>query len=115
MNLHELRKKIKKTQALVADEIQITRRAYSSYENGEREPSLETLCKLADYFEVTVDELLGRVPAQQLFDDARIPKTEVQELFDQLPHPYQRQAIGYMKGLLGAAENQNSINTKKSV
>ncbi len=112
MNLHELRKKIKKTQALVADEIQITRRAYSSYENGEREPSLETLCKLADYFEVTVDALLGRVPEQDLFDDARIPKTEIQEVYDELDDFEKAEVLAYAKGIAKAKKlhtKQNSL------
>lgn len=32
---------------------------YNRYENGEREPSIEMLIKLADFFEVSVDMLLG--------------------------------------------------------
>lgn len=34
--------------------------AYSRYETGEREPSLEMLGKLADYFGVSTDCVLGR-------------------------------------------------------
>ena len=33
---------------------------YSRYENGNRSPSLDLLVKLADYFDVTLDYLLGR-------------------------------------------------------
>lgn len=32
----------------------------SNYENSVHAPDLSTLCKLADYFEVTTDYLLGR-------------------------------------------------------
>ncbi len=32
----------------------------SRYENGEREADYETLIKIADYFDVTLDYLLGR-------------------------------------------------------
>lgn len=77
-----LRKEKGLTQTQLANAVGIGRQAYAYYEKGEREPSPETLCKFADFFGVTVDELLGRTP--QLFDDARVPKTEVQELFDQL-------------------------------
>lgn len=77
-----LRKEKGLTQTQLANAVGLGRQAYAYYEKGEREPSPETLCKLADFFGVTVDELLGRTP--QLFDDARVPKTEVQELFDQL-------------------------------
>ena len=81
-NLKILRKSRNLTQKEVANAIGITFQNYSYYETGRTKPTPEMLCTLADFFGVTVDELLGRTP--QLFDDARVPKTEVQELFDQL-------------------------------
>lgn len=44
----------------VASFINKTFQAYSLYEQGKREPDNETLQKLADYFNVSVDYLLGR-------------------------------------------------------
>lgn len=32
----------------------------SSWENGRREPNLNTVCKIADFFGTTTDQLLGR-------------------------------------------------------
>lgn len=93
-----LRKNKGLTQTQVADAVELGRQAYAYYEKGERAPSPETLCKLADFFGVTVDELLGRTP--QLFDDARVPKTEVQELFDHLNVAEQERALGYMERML---------------
>lgn len=46
------------SQQIVADYLEITRQAYSNYENGNRAPDNETLLKLAEFFEVTVDYLL---------------------------------------------------------
>lgn len=46
------------SQQIVADYLEITRQAYSNYENGNRDPDNETLLKLAEYFGVTVDYLL---------------------------------------------------------
>lgn len=43
---------------------------YSRYETGEREPSLEMLGKLADYFGVSTDCILGREAI------ARVPMNE---------------------------------------
>lgn len=96
--LLELRKSKNLLQREVAFACGITTAAYGSYEKGDREPTLETLSKLADFFGVTVDELLGRTP--QLFDDARVPKTEVQDLFDQLNSGEQARVIGYMENML---------------
>ncbi|MGM0173663.1 LexA family protein [Enterococcus sp. DIV0800] len=55
-----LRTERKQTQQQIADYLGITRGAYSHFENGRNEPDKDTLIKLANYFEVTVDQLLGR-------------------------------------------------------
>lgn len=57
-NIRILRTKKEKSQQDIADYLQITRQAYSYYENGKRQPDYETLLKLAEYFGVTVDYLL---------------------------------------------------------
>lgn len=59
-NLKRLRKQQNKTQKQVAEFLGITREAYTQYENGSRRPDYETINSLADFFEVTVDSLLGR-------------------------------------------------------
>ena len=43
-----------------AEEIGLAYRSYRRYESGEREPDASTLWKIADYYTVTVDYLLGR-------------------------------------------------------
>ena len=44
----------------VAEHLGITRQAIASYELAKREPDYETLHKLADFFGVSADYLLGR-------------------------------------------------------
>lgn len=58
--LIEQRKLNKVTQRQMADYLQITQPSYIRYENGTSQPSLENLVKIADYFDVSVDYLLGR-------------------------------------------------------
>lgn len=58
-NLKAIRKNNKMTQFETAKIFNIPLRTYNAYENGEYQPSLETLIKLADYFEVSVDYLIG--------------------------------------------------------
>lgn len=58
--LKELRIERKLTQAEIAKIVNISQRAYSFYEKGEREPSIETILKLAEYYQVPTDILLGR-------------------------------------------------------
>ncbi len=60
--LRELRKANDLTQAQVAEGINCTTTAYNRYETGEREPSMETLVLLAEYFDVSLDYLYGVSP-----------------------------------------------------
>ena len=56
-NLVNARKAKGKTQQEVADYLGISRQAYSNYEAGKREPDFETLLKLGEYFDCSVDYL----------------------------------------------------------
>ena len=60
MKIKELRKKNNKTQHEIAEFLNTTQTTYSKYELGVHEPSIDTLCKLADYYGVSIDYLLGR-------------------------------------------------------
>lgn len=57
--LKELRNKKKLTQQDMADFLGISRQGYGKYEDGKSEPDHNTLVKLANYFGVTTDYLLG--------------------------------------------------------
>lgn len=58
-----LRVQKKLSQAEVARCLDITRQAYNNYEAGKREPDYTTLVKIADFFHITTDYLLGRIDA----------------------------------------------------
>ncbi|MDE3837895.1 XRE family transcriptional regulator [Bacillus methanolicus] len=58
--LVKLRKENNYTQQRVADFLGITRPAYTAYERGTRQPDYDILTKLADFYDVSVDYLLGR-------------------------------------------------------
>lgn len=65
MRLKEIReaKGISQRQAALA--LNLSPTVYNRYENGIREPSNALLLVIADYFGVTVDELLGRTPPEK--------------------------------------------------
>ncbi len=44
----------------IASSINVSLRAYQRYEKGEREPTTTVLIALADYFDVSIDYLVGR-------------------------------------------------------
>jgi len=55
-----LREEKKLSQADVAGATGITTRTYQRYEAGEREPVVSTLVRMADFYGVTADYLIGR-------------------------------------------------------
>ena len=48
------------TQADISKEIDISLNSYRRYERNEREPDAPVLVRMADYYGVTTDYLLGR-------------------------------------------------------
>ena len=58
--LRELRQARHLSQLKLAMDLNMNQNSISRYETGEREADYETLIKLADYFGVTVDYLLGK-------------------------------------------------------
>ena len=57
--IKELREKKGLSQEELAKKLNISQQAIRLYEKGDREPKLETWQKLADFFNVPVDYLLG--------------------------------------------------------
>lgn len=63
-NLQKLRIKRGLSQQDLANAIGVTRSSVANYESGNRRPSFENLIKLADYFNVTCDELIREEKTQ---------------------------------------------------
>ena len=60
LRLRELRLTRKITQLKLAMDLSMSQNTVSRYENGEREPGISELIRIADYFDVSVDYLLER-------------------------------------------------------
>ena len=58
--LRDLREDNDKTQQQIADMLNMHRSVYRRYESGEREIPVWAVIKLADYYRVSTDYLLGR-------------------------------------------------------
>ena len=63
--LKKLRKERKISQLKLALDLNMNQNTISRYENMEREADYETLVKFADYFNVSLDYLLGRIDEQK--------------------------------------------------
>ena len=58
--LKNLRKAENLTQAELAEKLNISRVNYTRYENDAVRPDYETLIKIADFYDVTLDEIFER-------------------------------------------------------
>lgn len=60
MRLRDLREDNDITQNQIAIMLNIKQNTYSQYENGKREVPINILWKLADFYDVSIDYLVGR-------------------------------------------------------
>ena len=58
--IRDLREDLDKRQKDIADVLNMQLTVYQRYERGEREIPLWAIIKLADYYNVTIDYLVGR-------------------------------------------------------
>lgn len=100
-NLKKLREEHGLTKRELCEKTGISERAYLTYEFGEREPKISVVQKLADFYGVTIDYLLGRPEATppvdalaQLSKDKAMSTLEEELLrkYMELPHEA-RQAV----------------------
>ncbi|MGE5605241.1 MAG: helix-turn-helix domain-containing protein [Bacteroidota bacterium] len=78
--LRKLRKERNLSQDDVGQSLNLGGRTIGNYESGERLPALDTLVKLADFYEVSIDYLLGRTDNRHLNST-----TSEMSIFESLP------------------------------
>ncbi|CDQ41470.1 XRE family transcriptional regulator [Virgibacillus sp. CM-4] len=67
--MRHLRERENLSQLQLAKKLNIPNQSISNYERGFRNPDYETLNKIADFFEVTTDYLLGRSDQPHMTED----------------------------------------------
>lgn len=69
-NLRTLRKMHHLTQTNLSAILNISRQAYSNYENNKRTPDLDSLIKLTQIYHISLDQLVNRNIANDALEDA---------------------------------------------
>ncbi len=103
MRLKELRKNEKLTQSDMAKILNVSQTSYGTYELGTSEPTIESLCKLADYYNVSLDYLVGRDFKTSLgyLSDEDMAVMKVLQL---LSKENKIKVLGYVSGILATQE-----------
>ena len=106
--LLELRKANQKSQAEIAQLLGITTSAYQNYENGRREAGYATIAKLADFYGVTTDYLLGREPEPDPLAmlNIKVNNQKFIDIYQELPEFQQQVLVDAMRKLSASAEEE---------
>ena len=101
-NLRTLRKASGLTQVALCEKLNIAQATLWGYETGVHEPDMETILKIADYFGVSIDYLLGRSDING--GVAVLPENEQQllALFRSMTPAQQVRFVAYGEGIVGA-------------
>ncbi|QNO15808.1 helix-turn-helix transcriptional regulator [Alkalicella caledoniensis] len=101
IRIKELRKDKKINQLKLAMDLNITQASISKYEIGAREPSLEILEKMSDYFDVSTDYIIGRSDIKKPILNKELKKEEVELLykFRKLTSRQKERLYGYLDSL----------------
>ena len=113
MKLREFRIKNNLQQQEVAKFINKTKSGYGYYESGRTEPDIKTLCKLADLYHITLDELVGR-EQKNIIDKGLLSQTELDiiEIMKNLNTNYLEKLEAYAAALYSTQKDQETIIRK---
>lgn len=102
------------TQAAMAKQLGISRSTIGMYETGAREPDFETLQKIADYFNVDTDYLLGRTDKTTLLPETIGMRTANPDCLQTRDQAERDLLVLYRNGDLSDAEKAEVIDLFKS-
>ena len=90
MKLKELRLKAKYTQKNIAEKLNIPLNTYTQYELGNREPTVSTLIKIANLYNVSLDYLLENPNTPKQQSEFTLQEEEIIDMFRELSDENQR-------------------------
>ena len=99
-------------QSRLAELLGVSLTAYQKYEHGTAEPTFDNLSKIADFYGVTADYLLGREPKEESVIDYEKVKEETDALIkkiESLPPEYQAFMCKIVRMLADSENNSNPI------
>ena len=71
-NLKKLREDASISQKALADAIGVSQQSVNKYENHNIEPDIETLIRIADFFDTSVDYLIGHTSVRRRIEEVRV-------------------------------------------
>lgn len=101
LKLKELRENEKLTQYSFAKNVGLNAMTYSNYENHKREPTIDTLIRIADYYGVSLDYLCNHITENHKIMSYLTPnQRQILEKTALLNDLNTERALSYINGLL---------------
>ncbi len=100
--LKDLRKSKNLNQSYFSEMLDISLTAYQKYEHGAAEPNFDNLSKLADFYCVTTDYLLGREPLPNPFADLNLSEDDEKKVIEKyfsLPPKFRATMLNFLRQL----------------
>ncbi|BFG79435.1 hypothetical protein PTKU46_74680 [Paraburkholderia terrae] len=101
------------TQARLAELLEVNPRVYNRWERGLATPQFDTVVRIADILQVTLDELAGRAPVPA---EPRIHNQELLNLYqqvDSLPDAEQQALILVIDSFVRKTQVQKVLNRRR--
>ncbi|MDY5845365.1 MAG: helix-turn-helix transcriptional regulator [Bariatricus sp.] len=119
-NLRTLRKAHHLTQTQLSEILNISRQAYSNYENSKRTPDLDSLIHLSQLYHVTLDQLVnynigsktkkGSIPAQAAINATNKHTLYLDDTETDLIMKFRDLSINSQKILIGFLDSQVALH-----
>ena len=108
IRLRSLREERKISQQKIAMDLQISQASVSKYEVGSAEPDIGTIIKLAEYFNVSTDYLLGTSEIKMPLTKSDLTETEIEHLitYKSLSKNQKEKVSAYIQGILDGSARE---------
>lgn len=105
-NLKRLREEAGVSQQTLAAAIGVSQQSINKYENHKIEPDIDTLIKIADYFETSVDFVVGHTDIRRRIEpccsyELNVPEQKLVELYRKLSAAQRSAILAVMESCQG--------------
>lgn len=116
-SLKSLRENEGLSQKSLANQIKVSQPTIAAYESGKREPDFATLIKLADFFQISIDYLMGRTEYKNYTERASEDEimSRISKLLEKIPGEKRKEFLMSVFGFLDKQENYPYSSAARAV
>ena len=99
--IKQLRREKRMTQVRLAIELEVTQETISAYEKNKHYPSVNSLLKMSELFNSSIDYILGLTNTRCMLSASDLTEDEIKlmKCYQALPAAKKEKALSYLEGL----------------